>query len=211
MRDRLDDAIGHWSAVIHHAEVRFADLNGPKGGVDTRCTILVELTGAAKHVVTSDGTEAGHAFALALPRIERAVRRDLEKRAVTAGRSRRRETVAQPLAPAPSLIGRREGRSKAALARTLARPEKSRRDLFTDTAQPGTSQSDRRAGGGHSARRNTRAAGSKMTATLEDSLGRPSRKSSRRSANRGKPSQGKERAAVAKAVTPSARARRGRR
>jgi len=212
MRARLAHVLGPWALAIRGIAVRFTDLNGPRRyGPDTRCSIQVEVPNRPPVVVTGEGAGAIAAFAYTLPRVGRALRHALSR----AGIHVRPGHVPgprpePPLENAPSLFGRREGRSALDLELALARPEKVRRDLFTDTAQPGVSASDRRAGGGHSARRNTRRSRAGMTASLEDSLGRPSRKSTRRSANRGKPSQGKERTAVARAVTPSARSgRRG--
>lgn len=208
IRSRLDRSIGHWGDVIRYADVRFEDINGPRGGVDTSCSVTVALKRAEPIIVQARDTTQGKAFALVVPKLERSLRRDLARRGVTVGRTTTPDPRRTPLARAPSLIGRREGRGPIKQRIALARPEKRLRDLFTDTSQPGISQSDRRAGSGHSARRNTRKPSSKMTVTLEDSLGRPSRKSSRRSKGRGKPSQGKERAAAAKLVTPTARSRR---
>jgi hypothetical protein len=170
--------------------------------------VTVALKRAEPIVVKARDTTQGKAFALVVPKLERTLRRDLERRGVAVGRSTMSDPPVVPLARAPSLIGRREGRGPMKQRIALARPEKRQRDLFTDTSQPGISETDRKAGGGHSARRNTRKPSSKMTVTLEDSLGRPSRKSSRRSKGRGKPSQGKERAAIAKLVSPKTRSQR---
>jgi ribosome-associated translation inhibitor RaiA len=205
---RLDRSIGHWSDAIRHADVRFEDVNGRRGGIDTACSVTVALKRAEPIVVKARDTTQGKAFALVVPKLERTLRRDLERRGVAVGRTTTADPRTAPLPRAPSLIGRREGRGPTKLRIALARPEKRQRNLFTDTSQPGVSETDRRAGGGHSARRNTRKPSSKMTVTLEDSLGRPSRKSSRRSKGRGKPSHGKERVAVAKAVSPKVRRQR---
>lgn len=208
IRARLLRAIGHWATAIRYIDVRFEDVNGPRGGNDIRCSLLVGMNRADDIVVKVTSTTQRRAFALAAPKLERAVRRDLGRRGISAGRVSMHDPVrTRRLPAATSLIGRREGRADKQLALALARPEKERRDAYTDTAEPDVSESDRRAGGGHSARRNSRKVSSGHTVTLEDSLGRPSRKSTRRSSNRGKPSDGKARAAVARSFTPSARAR----
>lgn len=209
VRDRTSRAMGRWARMIERITIRFADENGPRGGVDCRCALDIVVTGLPPVHVDRLAADPGAAFGPALRAAVQAVRRLLEHRQRSAGRAKGAAAARTKLAPAPSLIGRREGRSKLAKQMVLARPEKQVRDLFTDTALPGVSQTDRRAGGGHSARRNTRKGTAGMTVALEDSLGTPSRKSSRRSANRGKPSQGKERAAQMKAVTPKARRSRG--
>ena len=110
-----------------------------------------------------------------------------------------------------SVIGRRVGRARPNLQAALDRPEKRRRDQPVDTAAPGVSASDRKAGYGSTARRNTKAKTSSATATLEDSRTTPSRKSTRKSANRAKGSTNLQKKAVAKSVSPTARASRGKR
>lgn len=208
VRARLLRAIGHWAGTIRYVDVRFEDVNGPRGGNDNRCSITVGMNRAPSIVVKVKSTTQRRAFALVAPKLERAVRRDLGRRGIATGRAAiRGVTKKRVTARSKSLIGRREGRGASQRARALARPEKRRRDAYTDTSLPGVSASDRRAGGHNSARRNSRKATSRQTAALEDSLSRPSRKSTRRSSGRNKSSHGKERAAVAKIVTPSARAR----
>jgi hypothetical protein len=199
-----------WARLIERITIRFEDVNGPRGGVGHRCSIHAALTGLAPVHVESDAANPAEAFAAVLAAAERAVRRILSRRGRSAGRISTRDVPRFVAEPAPSLIGRREGRSTLSRAMVLARPEKQVRDLFTETSRPGVSETDRVAGGGHTARRNTRKRTAGMTATLVDSLTKPSRKSTRRAANRSKASQGKERAAAARARTPSARKRRSR-
>ncbi len=211
VRERLTRAVGHWGSLIERMTLRFEDVNGPKGGLDTRCAIHVAISGLAPLQVELVGADRGRAFAAVAPKFERAVRKLLEKRERAAGRaSVSTRPGPRPTEPSPSLIGRREGRGAANEQLARDRPDKARRDAIVDTAQPGVSASDRVAGGGHSARRNARKSRTGMTVTLEDSLTRPSRKSTRKSKNRAKVSQGKERTALAKALSPTSRARRGR-
>ncbi|MGE0867572.1 MAG: HPF/RaiA family ribosome-associated protein [Kofleriaceae bacterium] len=213
IRTELASRIGHAATLIERGTVRFEDVNGPKGGVDTICRIKLVISGRPSLVVEERSEEPESAFALAIPKLARALERTREKHQLSTGKRRAQgqpHRAGRPMAleDAGEIIGRRVGRGKAALERALARPEKERRDAYVDTAQPGVSASDRRAGGGITARRNTRAKHPRAAAALEDSRTRPSRKSTRRSANRGKPSQGKERTALARSVTPSARAAR---
>jgi hypothetical protein len=218
----MDEAIRHQLALklatastfIERGTVRFDDVNGPKGGVDTICRIKLVLRGRPSVQVEERGTDARAAFARALPTAVRAVQRVRGKHALRGNprpalpqRGRPREA---PPNDRGELIGRRVGHGKQALAAALARPEKEHRDAYVDTALPGVSATDRRAGGTSTARRNARARTTRATSMLEDSRTVPSRKSTRRSANRGKPSHGKERTALGRALTPSARgSRRG--
>lgn len=201
--------------LVQRVSVRFEDVNGPKGGVDSVCRIKLALRGRPSIVAEERAENPRAAYARALPVALRALDKTRSKHGLR-GKSRRGGPGKHP-GPARTrardqgeIIGRRVGRGPRALARALARPEKHRRDAYVDTSLPGVSASDRRAGGTRTARRNTMARTSRATAMLEDSRTRPSRKSTRRSANRGKPSQMKERTALAKSLRPSARAARGR-
>jgi len=214
IRAQLPRRMSQAAGALERATVRFDDVNGPRGGVDTVCRIKVVLSGRPSILVEKKAASAGPAFAAAARALETAVARTAGQHGIAGGRrpSSAGKPAARPAA-APDegeIIGRRVGRGPAAIARALDRPEKRNRAAYIDTAAPGVSASDRRAGGGMTARRNTRARMDRATATLEDSRTRPSRKSTRKSANRGKPSQGKERNAAAQMLTPrSRRSRRG--
>ncbi|MBL8951253.1 MAG: HPF/RaiA family ribosome-associated protein [Myxococcaceae bacterium] len=70
------------------ATVRFEDLNGPRGGVDTVCRVKVVLAGLHSIVTEARGSEPREAFDLAAGRAQRAAVRLLE-----AARSVRRRAV----------------------------------------------------------------------------------------------------------------------
>lgn len=222
MLTQLASRLAAFATLIERGTVRFEDVNGPRGGVDTRCRIKLVLSGFPSVQVEETADTAERAFALALTVLARTFRRVRGKHGLRPAKHRPRrapratgvaEQVIGTRASADgddvgAVIGRRVGRGPRAVERALARPEKRRRDAYVDTSLPGVSASERRAGGDMSARRNARKRPSRATAALEDSRQKPSRKSTRRSANRGKPSQGKERTAVSRSVTPSARASR---
>jgi hypothetical protein len=67
--------------------VRFEDVNGPKGGKDTGCSIKVVISGRPSIVVTELAGNAAQAFNRADDRVERAVRRAIG-RAQERGRLR---------------------------------------------------------------------------------------------------------------------------
>jgi hypothetical protein len=217
IRTQLANRVGHAAGVVNRITVRFDDVNGPKGGVDTICRIKAVVSGVPSIVVEKRAASHTTAFSQASAALGTAIGRLQGKHGLRTGR--RRSTGATPAPRARSsskatidrgeLIGRRVGRGPEALERALARPEKKNRAALVDTAKPGVSASHRRAGGTATARRNTLARTSRATATLEDSRTRPSRKTTRRSANRGSPAQTKERAAAAKLHRPSARRARG--
>lgn len=192
MRARLARALARSAGRIERVWASIEDENGPRGGVDIVCRLVVTLSGRPRLAATARATAPRLALARAAQIMARSVTRALAVTGQRAVRESRRmpppASAARPVPPARgddgSLIGRRVGRSRANLERALARPEKERRDVFVDTAQPGRSASDRRAGYGATAARNTKRNTAGMQATLEDSRTVPSRKLSRRSANR---------------------------
>ena len=214
VRSQLAAKLGRSAPLIERGTVRFEDVNGPRGGVDTVCRVKLVMSHRPSVQVEEIAKDPPTAFAVAVPAVVRVVDRIRDKHGLRAGSAQRgeeqpREMLASDeIVDSGEIIGRRVGRGADARARALARPEKQRRDAYVDTAQPGVSESDRRAGGPTTARRNSMMKPRRATATLEDSRTKPSRKSTRRSANRGKPSQAKERTAVARSLTPSAKAAR---
>jgi ribosome-associated translation inhibitor RaiA len=221
VRRRMGRALAKFALHVERATVRFADLNGPRGGVDTGCTIKVVLSGLPSVVGEARASAAREAFDRAASTAERAVRKALERAAELGVRKTPRRRLGRGSAgtspaatPAEeslgSQIGRRVGRSAAQLARVADRPEKRRRDQPIDTALPGVTASDRKAGYGSTAKRNTLLETRKTTATLEDSeQDRPSRKSSRKSGERAKRDGPQRLRETAETSSPAARARKG--
>lgn len=220
VRERLGRRLGKFATQIERLSVRFDDDNGPKGGVDVVCRAKAVLSALPSQVVEERAADAREAFQRVAGRLERTVRRTLERAGRSAARPRKgrdatRTAGSEPAGVRPrdddgSLIGRRVGRGRKALERVLARPEKQRRDAFVDTAAPGTSASHRKAGRGATAARNARRRTSRASVALEDSRTQPSRKSTRTSSGRQRASAELERSERIKRRTPSAQAARAR-
>lgn len=200
---------------IERGSIRFEDVNGPRGGVDSKCTIKVVLSGGPSLVVEKRGASLGEAASRAVRLLSTQIRR----RAKSDGGKTPQPTVAAFETPkarrstsgeqdGQSLIDKRVGRSAANLAAALERPEKQQRDAYVDTAAAGVSATNRRAGGPFSARRNSRRESSGMTYALEDSRSEPSRKSTRASGNRTKAASQLARRAKRRTHSAGARARR---
>ncbi len=217
----LGRRLGRFATHIERATVRFEDVNGPRGGVDTVCRIQLTVSGRPPVLVSRHAVDAPTALkrsataaAQAMDRsVSRAGMRTPAPTAANRGRPARtpRRGTARATSQWPedgSLVGRRVGRSRAKVERAASRPEKQRRDVFIDTAAPGVSETDRKAGGGSSAARNTKLRGARMGYTLEDSAGKPSRKSTRKSANRAKSGSKLARRQKRKVRSPKARATR---
>jgi hypothetical protein len=199
LRARIPSSLGRklerYARNMTRVTVRFEDVNGPRGGVDTVCRIKMSAKDNAHVVVEAREVDAEHAFRRAATLAQRAMARALdrkgpERRRPFASRmqmptlSKRKSTAKRPAAG--SLIGRRVGRGQENLEAVLAWK-----------------------GEGSTAARNVKRRTSGMTATLEDSAkDRPSRKSTRKSKNRQKSASQLGRATKRARHTPSARARR---
>ena len=91
---RLAAAFRGLSSRVERVTVRFEDLNGPKGGIDTACRIQLRMSGQPPLVVEGRAEDEGRAFRVALPRLIAALDRQLNRRAV-----RRRTTVRRSAFP----------------------------------------------------------------------------------------------------------------
>jgi hypothetical protein len=65
---------------IDRLTIRFEDVNGPRGGVDTICRIKAVMTGAESLLVQQRAKNPEQAVGRVIPRLVRAVRRDADKR-----------------------------------------------------------------------------------------------------------------------------------
>jgi putative sigma-54 modulation protein len=95
---RLRFALHGFQERVRTVTVRFEDTNGPRGGIDKRCS--VELTGAFGILVAEAHDRDFYAAAdLALSRAERAATRSLKRNRYS--RERLAEHIAVPRDPAP--------------------------------------------------------------------------------------------------------------
>ena len=76
---RLRFALKHATDQVQHVTVRLADINGPRGGIDKKCSIHIVLAGLPD-IVTED-TEADMYVAInrAVDRVGRTVLRRVEQ------------------------------------------------------------------------------------------------------------------------------------
>lgn len=79
VRSRLARQLRHEGTLVERVTVRFEDVNGPKGGVDTMCRIKLVLAHRPSLLVEKLDTSAGPAFARALAAAGTAIRRVREK------------------------------------------------------------------------------------------------------------------------------------
>ena len=89
---RIRFAIGRVGARVRRVLVRLGDLNGPRGGIDKCCRIIVRLARCRPVVVEQRDADVLRAADLAAGRLAHAVRRQVKRRA----RSRRRRRAGSP-------------------------------------------------------------------------------------------------------------------
>jgi hypothetical protein len=79
-RAKLGRALASMAPRIERLTVRFEDVNGPRGGADTRCRIKAVVAGAPSVVIEHAGHDAEESLARATPRLRRALRDLFDRR-----------------------------------------------------------------------------------------------------------------------------------
>jgi len=100
---RLYFALGRFAPQITRVTTRLGDCNGPRGGVDKRCRIVVELRGLESVLREAHADDLEAAVAAAAEGVGRGVARALERRRHT----RRRPDVSMAGFRDPSVNGNR--------------------------------------------------------------------------------------------------------
>ena len=77
---RVRFALGRFSSRIGQVSARVEDLNGPRGGRDKRCRIIVKMRGSGQLSVEAMEEELSEAVSRAADRAARRVQRELERR-----------------------------------------------------------------------------------------------------------------------------------
>ena len=107
LRAQLGRALSPMATRIERVSVRFDDVNGPRGGVATRCRAKVVLSGKDSVVVEERGRNPTHAVALVTPVLRRTLKRTIERRGGKAPAPSRtppqtkKKSAAAPPEPAP--------------------------------------------------------------------------------------------------------------
>ncbi len=79
VRTRLAFALGRFAPRLASVVVRIDDLNGPRGGEDTRCTIRVRMKGRDEFVVHDTATDARQCVDRAADRMQQLVARVVDR------------------------------------------------------------------------------------------------------------------------------------
>ncbi len=77
---RLRFALGRFAARVNQVSVLVSDVNGPRGGVDKRCRISVDLAPRGRVMIEGSGDEPFALVARSAKRVGRSVRRELDRR-----------------------------------------------------------------------------------------------------------------------------------
>ena len=88
---RVYFALSRFSPRISRVSVTVEDVNGPRGGIDKRCQILVKLDRMEELKVETTDAEIHDAVAAAADRVGRAVQRQLDRRRTVSRSDRRSE------------------------------------------------------------------------------------------------------------------------
>jgi ribosomal subunit interface protein len=80
IKHRLYFALSRFSPKIARVSVKVEDINGPRGGVDKHCRIVVKLDGFGELSVDATDAEVYAAVDSAADRAGRSVQRELERR-----------------------------------------------------------------------------------------------------------------------------------
>lgn len=94
VKERLRAALGRFARYLTEVWVYLRDMNGPRGGVDKRCRVVVALPPAGRVVVSGAGSELSSLLRGTADRARFAVRRHLKRRIAR----RRRPATARRLA-----------------------------------------------------------------------------------------------------------------
>lgn len=78
---RLAFALRRFEDRVRRVKVRLVDLNGPRGGVDSRCSIAIDLVGGRRLFVDATAAWPFASITRAAARLNQAVRRELGRAA----------------------------------------------------------------------------------------------------------------------------------
>lgn len=89
---RLSFAVRRFTHRVRHVTVRLADENGPRRGIDSRCTITADLVDGGQLFVEASAAWPFAAITLAAARLSETLRREADRHAAhrpgSAGTSR---------------------------------------------------------------------------------------------------------------------------
>ena len=88
----VSSALDRFKHTIHEVRLSVVDINGPRGGLDKMCRVMLRLRPGGLLVATAHGTSPEHAAHEALRRLNESITRTLSRR---RKRFRRGNTILQ--------------------------------------------------------------------------------------------------------------------
>lgn len=80
LRWRLKQALARLEGPVQRVTLTLADINGPRGGVDQRCQLVIGLEGGAPLVIQAEAESVQQATGNAIARARRNLARRVKKR-----------------------------------------------------------------------------------------------------------------------------------
>lgn len=80
IEQRVRFALRRLQHQISQARIRLTDINGPRGGVDKECQLMLKQAGPGSVVITTQGNTYASALDAALQRASQALLRSLQRR-----------------------------------------------------------------------------------------------------------------------------------
>ena len=170
IRKKLGRALEPMATRIERVSVRFDDVNGPRGGVDTRCRARVLLSGHDSVMVEQRGRSPEHAITLVTPRLRRTLRKSVDRRGGKAPAPSRPASGKRAAGRAPA------SRAAAAASRPARRTIKARTHGMTATLEEPSKKPSRKSTRGSS---NRAKAGSKIGRATKRRKFSPTRRNTR--------------------------------
>ena len=77
--ERIEHALEHHAQHVREVRVKLQDINGPKGGIDIKCTLVAEVAGPKTLVIEELAANSSSAVTHAAGRLNNAVKQHLDK------------------------------------------------------------------------------------------------------------------------------------
>ncbi len=85
VQKRISFILGNVGNPVINVDVKLSDINGPKGGVDKKCQVFIQLKGHASVVVADTQNDMYYAIDRACSRALRTVRRRVSQKNTNKG------------------------------------------------------------------------------------------------------------------------------
>lgn len=79
IKDRIESSLSRFTGLIRKVVVSLSDENGPKGGIDTACTIRIKTDAASELIIKNKKKNAYIAVAHALSSSKQAIARHVKR------------------------------------------------------------------------------------------------------------------------------------